>query len=152
MTIIRLRPLVLALQLAVVGCSSDPVRLGPDPMPLETSADLRAEVGESFTLGPGEFAAVEGRELLVAFRLVRSDSRCPRDVQCVWQGDAEAEIGIASDGGEWAWSVLHTGVEPRAVPVVEGLILNLLDVNPDPISTTSIPARDYRVILAVTEE
>jgi hypothetical protein len=142
------RGVLVVLLLAAAGCSSDPVRWGPDPTPLAASAQVRTGIGEGFRLAPGEFAAIADRNFLVAFRGVQSDSRCPRDVTCVWPGDAEVVVGIAFEHTDWTWSVLHTGVEPRRVEV-EGLIVTVVDVEPQPLSTATIADRDYRAVLTV---
>jgi len=53
------------------------------------------EPGVSFTLAPGQTAAVKGTDTRITFNQVREDSRCPVDVTCVWAGDAKIEIVIS---------------------------------------------------------
>ena len=63
---------------------------------VETS--VSAEPGASFTLAPGQTAAVKGTDTRITFKQVREDSRCPVDVTCVWAGDAKIEIVISRNG------------------------------------------------------
>ena len=56
------------------------------------------EPGASFTLAPGQTAAVKGTNIRIAFNKVREDSRCPVDVTCVWAGDAKIEIVVSRSG------------------------------------------------------
>ena len=64
--------------------------------PLQTAAIV--EPGTSFTLAPGQAAAVNGTDVRLTFRQVREDSRCPVDVTCVWEGDAKIDVVISREG------------------------------------------------------
>jgi hypothetical protein len=59
---------------------------------------VSAEPGASFTLVPGQTAAIKGTDTRITFRQVREDSRCPVDVTCVWEGDAKIELIISRNG------------------------------------------------------
>ena len=78
----------------------------------------------------------------IAFLAVRHDSRCPTDVVCVWQGNAEVEIGVAFGEGPTVPYVLNTGLEPRSAN--PGTYqLTLVELRPAPVSTTRIPPTSY---------
>jgi hypothetical protein len=62
--------------------------------PVETA--VVAEPGQAFALPLGMTAAVKGSDVRLTFKDVRTDSRCPVDVQCVWAG--EAKIGVVVSG------------------------------------------------------
>lgn len=134
---------------AAAGCTSDPVQLESEPTPSTAEAAVHPEIGETFQLSPGEVASVENGDLLIAFRSVGQDSRCPSDVTCVWAGDAEIHLGTAREGGPWSWSVLHTTIEPMSLQV-EGFVLEVVGLDPVPVSTAPIPQSAYRVSLRVT--
>ncbi len=59
---------------------------------------VSVEPGASFTLAPGQTAVVTGTDTRITFRQVRDDSRCPVDVTCVWEGDANIVIVISRNG------------------------------------------------------
>lgn len=133
----------------VVGCSQNPVQLDADLSASPESADVQAVPGESFRIRVGEVASIAGGGIVIGFRRVAADSRCPRDVTCVWAGDAAVELGIAPAGGEWAWHTLHTGIEPREF-AAEGFSIRLVGLEPAPGSDVQVGQRDYVAELLVS--
>lgn len=101
------------------------------------------------TLKVGEERLVNGA--IVGFAEVKSDSRCPEDVQCVWAGNAEVGfvVGPAVGEGRSYSIVLNTGIEPRSGSAL-GLNLTLLKLSPEPVSTTPTGAyqAEIRIIAA----
>lgn len=76
-------------------------------MPPETAAvpaesPARLQYGAPVTLAPGEAVLVEQSAVRVRFVRVVEDSRCPRDVTCVWAGRAVVELTatVGEDGPE----------------------------------------------------
>ena len=68
---------------------------------------------------------------------------------CVTAGDAIVEIAVGSGNGPEGHHELHTG---DLRPVQHGtLTIALLRLEPDPFSTQTIPPKDYRATLRVTE-
>jgi hypothetical protein len=64
--------------------------------PVETA--VVAEPGQAFALPLGKTAAVKGSDVRLTFKDVRTDSRCPVDVQCVWAGEAKIGVVISGNG------------------------------------------------------
>jgi hypothetical protein len=123
------------------ACAALPA--GPTSAPA-AAARVVAE-GQPFTLAPGERAAPEGARVELEFRAVEADSRCPRDVTCVWSGDAV--VAVALGAGEDADLLrLHTNLEPKAA-TAQGLRVELVELSPYPVSAAKIPPGDYRVTL-----
>lgn len=54
-----------------------------------------AKLDEPFTLRAGTTTRIEGTSLRVTFVEVVNDSRCPPDVQCIWEGDATVRIRVS---------------------------------------------------------
>jgi len=98
-----------------------------------------------FTLAVGDRARVESPDVTIGLQAVESDSRCPRDVTCVWAGDAVVVIEIVA-GDQRETLRLHTNLEPRKA-VALGAELELADLSPYPVSTGKIEAADYRARL-----
>ena len=117
------------------SCSGDPT--GP-------------EVGESFTLEPGEGVTLESDGIGVRFMQVLEDSRCPTRVQCVWAGDAAVVVELAPQAGDAAEHTLHTNVGQKSI-VLGRYELSLLELSPYPDEPRSIPPEDYRATLVVQE-
>jgi hypothetical protein len=64
--------------------------------PVETA--VVAEPGQAFALPLGQTAAVKGTDVRLTFKDVRTDSRCPVDVQCVWAGEAKIGVVVSGNG------------------------------------------------------
>jgi len=104
--------------------------------------------GTRVTLQPGQQQSpVNG--IYVVLIKVENDSRCPTNVQCVWQGDAEVTLGISTNSLELtAPVVLHTGIEPRFT-VRNGYKFTLDSLTPYPRAGQPIAQGDYRAWLTV---
>ena len=102
--------------------------------------DLTLSVGESRTVGTAS----------IQFDGVKSDSRCPGDVQCVWAGNAEIELTVGPTAGEGPAQrlLLNTGIEPRSGTAL-GLKVTVVELNPAPVSTR--PTKDYQVLLRLEQ-
>jgi hypothetical protein len=129
----------LTLLLAVtVACAHT-----PQVPPATPTADL----GERFTLGPGESAAIEGTSARITFERILSDNRCPIDVQCITGGEARGSFRLEGEPGRSETFTLDT--DRNATAVVAGYRISLDSVSPAPRSTVTIDPRNYRVELTV---
>ncbi len=112
----------------------------------------RAEAaGQPFFMQPGEEVRVSGTGLRVSFIGVVRDSRCPRGEQCVSAGSAV--VRLAWQVGEAARVVHEATVgDGRADPaplIASGQMVELLDLQPQPISGRPIEAAQYRLKVKV---
>lgn len=98
--------------------------------------------GAEFELSPGGTARLDGTGIDLTMIDVKSDSRCPADVMCVWAGDAE--VRLRARGGERDTTVsLHTTQEPRTVTV--GTVrLELTSLAPPNQAGSPTPPSAYR--------
>ncbi len=60
-----------------------------------TNDDVIVSLDEAFQLSVGD-TGILGNELQITFQKLTSDSRCPLDVQCVWEGEIEAAFLVAT--------------------------------------------------------
>lgn len=103
-------PIVGLLALAIVAGTScaNPLACDPAGASCASPRASTAVVGQDFELAPGGFATVSGTMLIVSFRNIVADSRCPTDVVCVWAGSASADLRVdLSDAVMWS-GPLHT--------------------------------------------
>jgi hypothetical protein len=115
-------------------------------------ADLTEEpafvqAGEPFQLRPGGTARLG--DLLIGFRGISSDSRCPEDVVCVWAGDAVARIQVTVGRMAWTPYDLHTTLQPHEIEFREWKI-RLVGVEPATHSERQIRPDQYIITLEVT--
>ena len=111
--------------------------------PSTRQAPVHAElaVGESFRL--------PGRALSIIFVRVVSDSRCPKGVTCVWEGDAVVAVRVIADAVEPETVELHTGDTSRREGTAHGARVHLDRLEPLPTADRPLAAGDYRAFLSV---
>lgn len=114
----------VGLGMLLSGCgAADPGPASPDGG-VEV---LEVRGSDAFRLAPGESARLPGGTV-VSFQGVESDSRCPIDAVCVWEGNAvvlvRLQVGVAPE----RYARLGTSQDPRFVDVQGGrLHLDLLE-------------------------
>ena len=83
----RKRTLLLAVLVALLSVNSA-CQLG----------DIQASLGQEFSLAIGQKAQITGENLEIRFKEVSEDSRCARDVECIWAGRVVCLLEITQDG------------------------------------------------------
>jgi hypothetical protein len=130
---------IVALLLALaLGCAHAPA---PPEIPT-------VDLGERFTLRPGESAAVAGTPAKVTFERIFSDNRCAVDVVCIVAGEARAWFRLDAEPGRSDTFTLDT--DRNGTALVGGYRVSLLSVSPAPRSTVRIDPRNYVVELTVS--
>ena len=134
---IRLATLPTALLLIAAGCST--TRSLSDDFGADTGSTMEttAELGEPFTLERGASTVVDGQ--IVRFDHITEDSRCPADVECVWEGRATISLSLIAgdtmDGVRLSIpGFVGADSEPQALQsaVVNGYTFTLLQLDPYP--------------------
>jgi len=105
-------------------------------------------INKEFSLGIGQTATIEGEKLVIKFKAVLEDSRCPINVVCVWAGNGKVEFEVLDIDGQNKTVILNTEEEPRAT-ALKGHKLTLISLNPPRIDGVSISPGDYAVTLRV---
>jgi len=136
------RIFVLALFLPAIACMT-PSQPGT---PGTLTPAIQAEVGREFDIAVGQEARLQGSNLVIRFRGVTNDSRCPSDVQCVWAGNAVAGFDLSGAGQSDA--LLNTTLDPKSVNY-SGYTIALVGLKPTPKSGSNIPALEYVATLRV---
>ena len=113
------------------------------PAAKSQAVDLGAEV----TLAPGATASVNTAEFKVRFVAVTEDSRCPRDVTCIWAGEVKVQFEIQ----ESAKIASPVEILEGGNSVVGAYRVTLVRVEPAPRSTARIAPQDYRATIAIDE-
>lgn len=129
----------LLLSLVCSACST----AQPDPAP-------GLALGQPFTLAVGATAQLGNGTLRVGFTGVSSDSRCPKGTQCVWAGDAVAQLWLQRGAGARQPLALHTAAGAGQSAQALGHALRLLQLTPEPVADRTTAAADYAVTLVLT--
>lgn len=112
--------------------------LGTDPS--------EAILGQEFELAPNQSTRIVGSDLIVGFRRVAGDSRCPIDLVCVVEGTAGIELEVF--GGDVSGPVLVA--DPLPATWTDGTYqIQLLDLLPHPTAGRAINPDEYRLRLVV---
>jgi serpin B len=111
---------------------------------------VKAGLGDSFTLKPGQQAYVAPAGMTLEFAGVPEDSRCPTGVVCVWEGQAKVKVNARLDGRDAGdmEMVIRGGVV--ASVSLGALQLQLLALYPYPEAGKAIGSGDYRALFVVS--
>ncbi len=140
-------PLSLGAFRTINGYPNLGVRPATSPL-MTQDPDLKASLDTPFELSVGQTAEVRGTR--IEFWNVAEDSRCPTDVQCVWEGRVRIELRLF--GSEETVTVRLSPVEGENTVELDGLQIRLLEVTPAPVSTQTLEISDYRIRLVVSEK
>jgi len=95
------------------------------------------------------------KDVQVTFQEI-ADSRCPTDVICVWEGQAEVGLSVvfeSNDSPTLFTLIKRAGYEELADTTLNGYNFNLLEVNPYPDSASDPPQKeDYTIRLLIEAE
>ncbi|MCI0652979.1 MAG: hypothetical protein L0Y39_00665 [Methylococcaceae bacterium] len=105
-------------------------------------------IDKEFSLGIGQIARFGKARLVIQFKAVLEDSRCPANVVCVWAGNAKVEFEILDADGQNKTVILNTEEEPKAT-TLKGHKLTLILLNPPRIDGVSISPGDYSLMLRI---
>jgi hypothetical protein len=87
-TIFKQRKIVYLVYLTAMVAILSLAACSPQPN------EINANLGEEFSLIPGQSASIMGEPLAIRFLEVVNDSRCPIGVICVWEGQVTCLVEI----------------------------------------------------------
>jgi hypothetical protein len=105
-------------------------------------------ISKEFSLGIGQTASMEGNKLVIKFKAVIEDSRCPVNVLCEWAGNGKVEFEILDLDGQNKTVILNTEDEPRTTTLA-GHKLTLISLSPPRMDGVSISPADYSITLRI---
>ena len=134
---------IALLALTLLGCQSNAAQADPTESALD----------QEFVLRGGQEVTIRGTDLRLHFTDVLEDSRCPKQVECFWTG--QARIAIVAEQGQGATTTLEFNTNPApgqgvlTVPVGDYTVeLKKLDPYPEtPDDSTALT--DYSATLLV---
>lgn len=128
--------------------------LGLALMAMQCEEELPSfELEKPFSLQIGEQKAAAGTpDMIVHFTQVSDDSRCPTGVNCVWEGEAVAELVLGKLGADTLALTYRPGREKASVGRASGYSFRLLEVNPYPEKGSTIEKEDYQIVLEIKKE
>lgn len=107
----------------------------------------KPSLGEKFTVNFGQQVQIQNEGLAVRLDSVTEDSRCPKNSECFWAGNARIVLKINSK----AFLAMNTYLKPTAADY-ENYHFKLVNLKPYPDATTQIKLNDYTAELIVTKQ
>jgi len=96
-------------------------------------------------INAGELFSFENKS--IEFKKVITDSRCPKDVTCIWAGEAKVLIAVMENGKQIEEKILTLNAQNQIDLSFLGLkdiySLKALDLIPYPVSTHKIQDSEY---------
>ena len=105
-----------------------------------------------FQLKINQVVFIKSENIKIIFINVTEDSRCPSDVDCIWEGQVTIVINIFKNNqfiGEF--NLTSRGFDGPAIKNFNGYSISLIKVEPYPISTQIIELTDYIVTFNVSK-
>jgi hypothetical protein len=136
---------VILSVLMLSACSTDSSSTST-PTPDEFS------LGQEFSLSVGQMAAVTGENLAIKFIEVTSDSRCPRDVTCIWAGEVSCLIEVTKGSlAPYKLVLTQPGLtDQTATQNFDGYEI-MFRVDPYPAAGKPITKDEYRLVMTITK-
>lgn len=110
---------------------------------------------EAYELSVNTISKTADNRYLIKFDSVMFDSRCPKDVVCVWEGVAGVRFNItdSSLGNQLQTVELHTlnSGTWSSHATVNGLKISLLELNPYPLTSSSTNYKKYKATILLTK-
>jgi hypothetical protein len=129
---------VLAISLLPAGCGSPSV--------------IKASPGQEFSLAISQQAELTGEDLTVTFNNVSEDSRCPKNVVCVWEGRAVCNLTVQKAGVTGELILTQPGLTASStIQEYQGYQYSF-SVEPYPEAGKSIAKSDYRLVMSISRK
>lgn len=114
-----------------------------------SSAVIEVPLDQEFQLSAGQEAVVKGTKLKIKFASVLEDSRCPEDVDCVWQGNAKVKLELREAKNRFISVIVNTGIAPNEVGYNKYRV-KLVKLSPNTRSDKKIAQDQYQAILIIS--
>ncbi len=128
---------VVVLLLSGVGCDSWP--------------GLKVNLGDEFSLSLNEQAELMGENLRIRFEEVSEDSRCPKDVTCIWEGRVRCVVVLAQGDSRDRVELVEPGLSDQYARKVYGDYQIDFHIEPYPEAGEQIAEEEYRLVLIVNK-
>jgi len=112
---------------------------------------VRVTLGQESSLRVGQSVTINEEELEIRFVEVVEDSRCPRDVTCVWEGKVSCIVEITHRESLHRVVLIQPGLTSQPSREPFGEYQMSFHGEPYPEADKEIPGDDYRLLLRVVK-
>lgn len=122
-------------------------------MPVVPNRPAIVQLNQPFQLKVDQVAQVSSDNVQLKFLEVQQDSRCPVNVQCIWQGQAKVAISLTRNEQPLGNLTLETSVDGQPIAQsVNGYSIKLVKVSPQPKANQPIDQSDYHATFILTQQ
>ena len=119
----------------------------------ELTGDSSFNLNDTLELAIDKSAFNNDNQLTISIDSVLSDSRCPSDVVCIWEGNAEVRFLLNNDGKKMKFILnSHGGDNYPSDTTISGYNIKLVELHPYPVSTSKIANSEYVADLLIKKQ
>jgi hypothetical protein len=111
--------------------------------------------GEPLEIGFGETIVHCSEDVSISFVDLLSDSRCPMNVVCIWEGMVEIKVSMTIRGNQSVFSLSSSPGFGEKIPnsrLIDGYFVKLENVLPYPVAGSNVKDKDRVVVLSVKKQ
>ena len=133
--------LIFAIFAAVFSmCEKDEITRSTDSLPLN----------QEVVIENGKTLQNLTEDISITMVSVVEDSRCPTEVDCVWEGDANVRFSFKTGANAHEIN-LHTTLNPKDTTIGK-FNISLQRLDPHPANTDAIPQNAYKATIVVSKK
>jgi len=115
-----------------------------------TGKDVKASLGEEFSVNIGQTARIDSEDLEIEFIDIVGDSRCPKGVTCIWAGEVTAKVAINTGNSLDELLLTEHGLSNGKATAVYQKYRLVYHVEPYPEQGTTIAKDQYQLLIMVS--
>lgn len=105
-------------------------------------------LNDMFTLKIGQSATISEENIEIELIEIIGDSRCPKDVTCIWAGVASCHISLTHDGKSYSLVLNQPGLsEQTSEPFIDYILV--YDILPYPSEKEKVDFKDYKLNIEI---
>ncbi len=120
-------------------------------MVVDDKDDNGVDLGQEFSLSIGQSASMNDSDLGITLLEIVTDSRCPRDVVCIWVGEVVASVEITLGNSTEKVALTQPGSSSVNDTVTYDKYRIYFDVQPYPEEAQDISQEDYELVLTIVK-
>jgi hypothetical protein len=115
------------------------------------TGEVKTGLGQKVSLSIGQQALITGEELTIRFEEVKEDSRCPKEMTCIWQGRIRLTVEIRDDNSSYRVKLIQPGLTNQYIMETYQDYQLTFKVEPYPKAGKEIASDEYRLLLTVSK-
>jgi len=115
------------------------------------AGEVKAPLGQEFSLSIGQSARITGENLEIKFEEVTEDSRCPKNVTCIWAGRVSCIVQITDSASSSKMVLTEPGLTDQYTKETYKNYQLTFHVQPYPEEGRTISPDEYRLLLNISK-